>query len=48
MAEFRPPSDSRVSSAYRRVSAMNLVYNVLEEAINVSQWRGVVSSERDL
>ncbi len=46
MAEFRPPSDSRVSSAYRRVSAMNLVYNVLEEAINVSQWRGVVSSER--
>jgi CO/xanthine dehydrogenase FAD-binding subunit len=46
MAEFRPPSDSRVSSSYRRVSGMNLVYNVLEEAINVSHWRGVVSSER--
>jgi CO/xanthine dehydrogenase FAD-binding subunit len=48
MAEFRPPSDSRVSHAYRRVSGMNLVYNVLEEAINVSRWRGVVSSERSL
>jgi CO/xanthine dehydrogenase FAD-binding subunit len=47
MTEFRPPSDSRVSNAYRRVSGMNLVYNVLEEAINVSHWRGVVSSERD-
>jgi CO/xanthine dehydrogenase FAD-binding subunit len=48
MAEFRPPSDNRVSDAYRRVSGTNLVYNVLEEAINVSQWRGVVASERDL
>lgn len=46
MAEFRPPADSRVSSGYRRVSGMNLAYNVLEEAINVSHWRGVVSSER--
>lgn len=44
MAEFRPLSDPAVSSAYRRVSAMNLVYNVLEEAINVSHWRGLVSS----
>jgi CO/xanthine dehydrogenase FAD-binding subunit len=48
MVEFRPPSDNRVSHAYRRVSGMNLVYNVLEEAINVSRWRGVVSSERSL
>src|SRR5260370_6974771 len=47
MAEFRPSSDSRMRNAYRRVSGMNLVYNVLEEAINVSHWRGVVSSERD-
>ncbi len=48
MADFRPPSDPRVSSGYRRVSGVNLVYNVLEEAINVSHWRGVVSSERGL
>jgi CO/xanthine dehydrogenase FAD-binding subunit len=48
MAEFRPPSASRVSSGYRRVAGMNLAYNVLEEAINVSHWRGVMSSERGL
>ncbi len=45
MADFRPPSDFRASSGYRRVSGMNLAYRVLEEAINVSRWRGMVSSE---
>lgn len=46
MADFRPPSDFRASSGYRRVSGINLVYRALEEAINVSRWRGVISSER--
>ena len=45
MADFRPPSDFRASSGYRRVSGMNLAYRVLEEATNVSRWRGMVSSE---
>jgi CO/xanthine dehydrogenase FAD-binding subunit len=46
MVEFRPPADALVSSGYRRVSGMNLAYRVLEEATNVSRWRGMVSSER--
>jgi CO/xanthine dehydrogenase FAD-binding subunit len=46
IADFRPPNDIRVSSGYRRVSGANLAHHVLEEAINVAYWRGVVSSER--
>lgn len=46
MAEFRPPSDMRASSGYRRVCGMKLAYYALEEAINVAHWRGMVSSER--
>lgn len=46
MAEFRPPSEMRASSGYRRVCGMNLAYHALEEAINVAHWRGMVSSER--
>ena len=45
MAGFRPPSDFRASSGYRRVSGMNLAYRVLEEAINTSHWHSVISSE---
>ncbi len=45
MAGFRPPSDFRASSGYRRVSGMNLSYRVLEEAINTSHWHSVISSE---
>ena len=45
MADFRPPSDFRASSGYRRVSGMNLAFRALEEAANVSHWRNMVSSE---
>ncbi len=45
MAGFRPPSDFRASSGYRRVSGLNLAYRVLEEAINTSHWHSVISSE---
>lgn len=44
MSIFRPPSDARASSGYRRVSGVNLAYRVLEEATNVSHWRSLVSS----
>ena len=39
IADFRPPSDFRASSSYRRASGMSLAYRVLEEATSVS--RGV-------
>ena len=45
MADFRPPSDFRASSGYRRISGMNLALRVLEEAINVSHRRATLSSE---
>jgi CO/xanthine dehydrogenase FAD-binding subunit len=45
MANFAPPSDFRASSGYRRVIGVNLAFRALEEATNVSHWRGVVSSE---
>lgn len=45
MSSFQPPPDFRASSGYRRVSGMNLAYRALEEAINVSRWRSMVSSE---
>ncbi|TMB82589.1 MAG: hypothetical protein E6J44_09835, partial [Chloroflexi bacterium] len=32
IADFRPPSDFRASSSYRRASGMSLAYRVLEEA----------------
>ena len=37
MTDFRPPDDFRASSEYRRMSGMNLVYRVLEEAINLAR-----------
>ncbi|MBV9709632.1 MAG: FAD binding domain-containing protein [Ktedonobacteraceae bacterium] len=48
MNDFRPPDDARVSSGYRRVSGPNLAYRVLEEATNVSLWRGMVSSGKSV
>ena len=45
MAGFRPPSDFRASSGYRRVGGMNLAYRVLEEAMNTSHWHSVISTE---
>lgn len=44
MAEFYPPSDVCASSSYRRISGVNLAYRVLEEAMNVANWRGMVLS----
>jgi CO/xanthine dehydrogenase FAD-binding subunit len=46
MNAFRPPSDLRTSSGYRRVSGMSLAYRALEEAMNVAYWRSMVSSEK--
>ena len=46
MTEFRPFSDSRASSGYRRICGMSLAYRALEEATNVAHWRSMVSSER--
>jgi CO/xanthine dehydrogenase FAD-binding subunit len=43
-ASFQPPSDPRASSSYRRIAGMNLAFRALEEAANVSRWRGMVSS----
>ncbi len=48
MNDFRPPDDPRVSGGYRRVSGPGLVYRVLEEATNVSLWRGMVSSGKSV
>ncbi len=48
MNDFRPPSDVRASSGYRRVIGLSLAYRVLEEAINVSLWRGMVSSGKSV
>ena len=45
MADFSPPEDFRASSAYRRVSCMNLAFRVLEEAATISRWRNMVSSK---
>jgi CO/xanthine dehydrogenase FAD-binding subunit len=45
MTDFSPPEDFRASSAYRRVSGMNLAFRVLEEAATISRWRHMVSSK---
>ncbi len=45
MAEFRPPSDFRAGQGYRRVCGVNLAYRALEEAVNISRWRDITSSE---
>ncbi len=45
IVHFRPPSDFRASSDYRRVSGVNLAYRVLEEAMNTSNWHSVITSE---
>lgn len=45
IAEFHPPSDYRASSGYRRVSGATLAHRVLEDAINISRWRDITSSE---
>lgn len=47
MSEFHPPTAQHASSGYRRVSGMRLAYHVLEEATNVSRWRGMVSSSEE-
>lgn len=48
MNDFRPPDDVRASGGYRRVSGPSLACRVLEEATNVSLWRGMVSSGKSV
>ena len=45
MANFSPPEDFRASSAYRRVSGMNLAFRVIEEAATISRWRNMATSK---
>ena len=45
MANFSPPGDFRASSAFRRVSGMNLAFRALEEAATISRWRSMASSK---
>lgn len=40
MADFRPPSDFRAGSAYRRAAGMSMIVRVLEEAANAARRRG--------
>ena len=44
MADFRPPTDFRASSEYRRASGINLAYRVLEEAVNLARQSGPTPS----
>lgn len=44
MADFRPPADFRASNEYRRMSGMNLVYRVLEEATTLARRSSRTSS----
>ena len=46
MADFQPPSDFRASSDYRQESGMNLAYRALEEALNISRWRGMAGRNK--
>lgn len=46
VATVRFPADARVSSGYRRVCGTSLACRVLEEAVSIAQWRGVMSSEK--
>jgi CO/xanthine dehydrogenase FAD-binding subunit len=45
IAEFRPPSDFRASSGYRRACGTNLAFRVLEEAMHISRGYNAVSPE---
>ena len=45
MADFRPPSDFRAGSDYRRTSGQNLAFRALEEAINITHLPGAASSK---
>ena len=46
MAEFRPPTDARVSNGYRRVSGIKLAQRVLEEALYIARRQQAIMAER--
>ena len=45
MAEFRPPTDARVSGGYRRVSGAKLAQRVLEEATYLARHQGLLMAQ---
>jgi len=45
MAEFRPPSNTRVSGGYRRVSGAKLAQRVLEEATYLARQQGMLATQ---
>ena len=45
MAEFRPPTDARVSGGYRRVSGAKLAQHVLEEATYLARHKGLLAAQ---
>ncbi len=45
MAEFRPPTDIRVSGGYRRVSGTKLAQRVLEEATYLARQQGLLAEQ---
>jgi CO/xanthine dehydrogenase FAD-binding subunit len=45
MAEFRPPTDVRVSGGYRRVSGAKLAQRVLEEATYLARHQGLLVAQ---
>lgn len=45
MADFQPPPDMRTGSSYRRMIAMKLAFQALEEAVTISRWRRMISSK---
>ncbi len=45
IAEFRPPTDVRVSGGYRRVSGAKLAQRVLEEATYLARHQGLLAAQ---
>ena len=45
MAEFRPPTDARVSGGYRRVSGAKFAQRVLEEATYLARQQGLLAAQ---
>ncbi len=45
IAEFRPPTDARVSGGYRRVSGAKLAQRVLEEATYLARHQGLLAAQ---
>jgi CO/xanthine dehydrogenase FAD-binding subunit len=45
LEDFQPPPDMRASSSYRHTAVINLAFRALEDAVTISRWRRMVSSQ---